>query len=127
MINGVIDNHELCDIILKEAAYNIEQAQKYLAIEVEVVFPEISKSIQHRRAEYYILTKKSHYVQKMQHHGQIEENDAKNLLEEIDSKIFDLHHQPIEIELVGNKEKIAHQSELAEIFTKEELDDWIET
>jgi hypothetical protein len=24
MINGVIDNHELCDIILKEAALNIE-------------------------------------------------------------------------------------------------------
>ena len=46
---------------------------------------------------------------------------------EIDKKIFALHHQPIEIDLVGNKEKIAHQSELSEIFTKEELDNWIET
>jgi len=34
-------------------------------------------------------------------------------LAEIDNKIDALHHQPIEIELVGNKEKIAHQSELA--------------
>ena len=63
----------------------------------------------------------------MQHHGQVEENDAKNLCAEIDAKIHSLKNQPFEISLVGNKERIAHQSELSEIFSKEELDNWIAT
>ena len=44
------------EVILKEAKKNILEAQKYLSVEIENIFPEISKSIQHRRAEYYILT-----------------------------------------------------------------------
>ena len=62
MINGVVENEGLCEIVLKEARENIEMAQKYIAIEIEEVFPEISKSIQHRRAEYYILAKQSKFV-----------------------------------------------------------------
>ena len=63
----------------------------------------------------------------MQHHGQVEENDAKNLIAEIDDKIYHLKNQPVEISLVANKVRIAHQSDLADIFTCKELDDWIAT
>jgi len=43
MIGGVIDNQELCDIILKEANIQIDLAKKYVAKEVESAFPEIAK------------------------------------------------------------------------------------
>lgn len=61
----------------------------------------------------------------MLNNGQIEDTDAKNLLAEIDDKIYKIKSQPIEIEIVDNKERIAHLSELSDIFSKSELDQWI--
>ena len=44
----------------------------------------------------------------MQHHGQVEENDAKNLLAEIDEKIFALKEQNLHgEEVMDNTERIA--------------------
>jgi len=63
----------------------------------------------------------------MQHHGQVEEIDAKKLLGEIDKKIFYLKDTLTSVEMLDNKERIAHQSALSEIFTREELDAWIQT
>ena len=57
----------------------------------------------------------------------MEENDAKNLIDEIDTKIYALKNQPVEISLFGNADRISHQSELAEIFTHDELDAWVAT
>lgn len=95
-----------------------------MSVEIENAFPEISKAIQHRRAEYFILTKESHYVNKMVHHGQIEQNDANNLLGEIDNKIYEIYSQDIEFKLLDPLERIVHLSELADVFTHEELHDW---
>ena len=122
MIQGVIDNQEFVDVILKEAKQNIMAASKYVAVEIENIFPEIAKSIQHRRAEFYLLTHKAHYVHKMVNHGQIEDNDAKNLLSEIDKKIYNIKSEDIEIEIMDHKDRIAHLSDLAEVFSKEELE-----
>lgn len=46
-------------------------------------------------------------------------------MSEIDKKIYEIHSQPIEIEILDNKDRIAHLSELAEVFTKEELENWV--
>ena len=107
MILGVIQNKEFVETILTEAKENILAAQKYLSVEIENIFPEIAKAIQHRRAEYYILTHESHYVDKMVHHGQIEQNDANNLLSEIDKKIYDIYSQDIEIKLLDHRDRIS--------------------
>jgi polyhydroxyalkanoate synthesis regulator phasin len=58
----------------------------------------------------------------MVNHGQIEDNDAKNLLSEIDKKIYNIKSEDIEIEIMDHKDRIAHLSDLAEVFSKEELE-----
>lgn len=90
MIGGIVDNKDLCDIVLKESKTQTELAYAYIQNYVELPFPEIAKACQQRRAEYYILNHKLKYVNGMLHHGQVEPNDAKNLLGEIDQKIWDL-------------------------------------
>ena len=45
MISSIIDNHDLCEIILKEAHTQIELAHKYIVTEVELPYPEITKMI----------------------------------------------------------------------------------
>ena len=57
----------------------------------------------------------------MVHHGQIEPNDAANLLAEIDKKIFEIHNQPIEIGEQDVRDRIVHFTEIAEIFTHDQM------
>ena len=67
---------------------------------IEDMFPEITKAIQHRRAQYYLLTHEYHFIDEMVKKGQIEDTEANTLRGEIDKKIYYLQmHQP-EIELV---------------------------
>lgn len=55
---------------------------------IEEMFPEITKAIQHRRAQYFLLIHEYHYVEKLLKKGQIEIKEAETLKNEIDSKIF---------------------------------------
>lgn len=78
--------------------------------------------MQHRRAQYYLLRHEKAYVNKMLHHGQIEDKDAKTICGEIDDKIFKLQMQPTEIKLLDFRDRICQLTELSEIFTKEEIE-----
>ena len=75
--------------------------------EVEDLFPEIAKSMQHRRAQYYLLKHEGRYVANLQKHGKLDENDAKGLASEIDKKIHNLKLQATEIALLPHAERIS--------------------
>ena len=62
----------------------VADSENYMSKHIEDMFPEISKAIQHRRAEYYLLVHEYHEVDKMLKHGQIEDKDAGELKSEID-------------------------------------------
>jgi len=51
--------------LLKEIKDNTDLGNKYLIEKCEDVFPEITKSIQHRRAQYYLLLHEYNFVEKM--------------------------------------------------------------
>ena len=77
-----------------ESFKNKLQAESYMHHRIEQVFPEVSKAIRRRRAEFYLLTHSFEYVEKLYHHGQIEDKDRAALVGEIDDKIFFLKKNP---------------------------------
>ena len=84
MLKSVIQNEEYCHIISKEVKENIKKAEKFVSCEIEDLYPEISKAIQHRRAQFYLLVHSCQYVGGLLHKGQIEEKDANAITSEID-------------------------------------------
>ena len=69
LIQSIIENEEFVGKIVKECYVNVQAAEKYQQSYIEDIFPEITKSIQHRRAQYYLLTHEYHYIDKMLKHG----------------------------------------------------------
>lgn len=51
---------------------------------IQEMFPEITKAVQQRRALYYIWMHQYHFVKKLLKKGQIEDREAKELMNEID-------------------------------------------
>lgn len=88
MLQAVIESRDFVSQIMGESRTQVKEAEGYMEKHIEQMFPEISKAIQNRRAEYYLLVHEYHEVDKMLKHGQIEDKDAGELKSEIDSKIF---------------------------------------
>ena len=51
-------------------------AENYMHTYCEDMYPEICKAVQHRRAQYYLLTHEKGFIEKMLKNGQIEEKEA---------------------------------------------------
>lgn len=88
MIQKVIENKSFVAKILQESMKQIESAELYMHTHIEEMFPEICKAIQHRRAQYYLLVHEYHFIEKMLKNGQIEEKEAQEMINEINSKIY---------------------------------------
>lgn len=112
-------NKDFVGRILNESIDQVQKAEEYMATKIEEMFPEITKAIQHRRAQYYLLVHEYHEIEKMLKHGQIEDKHADELISEIDKKIYFLTLHLPEIELVGQNQRIIYMSELAEIFDRD--------
>jgi hypothetical protein len=126
MLQAVIESRDFVGKILTESQKQVMESESYMGTHIEDMFPEISKAIQHRRAQYYLLVHEYHAVDKMLKHGQIEDKEANELKQEIDKKIYYLTmHQP-EIQLVGQNQRIIYYSELSEIFDREQLQQAVE-
>lgn len=117
----MILNKDFVTKILEEASEQAKMADDYMHSYCEDMYPEICKAVQHRRAQYYLLTHEKKFIDKMLKNGQIEDKEAKQLQGEIDSKIFYLNLHTPKIELMDQKQKIAYYSELSEIFDRNEL------
>lgn len=85
------------------------------------MFPEITKAIQQRRAQYYLLISEYKFVEKLLTHGQIEQKEADNLMGYIDKKIFKLTQSAPKIKLMDQKTRILSIAELNSIFDEEDL------
>lgn len=125
LIRNVLDESEYINEVLAEAHKQVEQAEKYMHVNIEDQFPEICKAIQHRRAQYYLLVHEYHFVDQMLKHGQIEERDANLFQGKLGAKIHALTLQDPAIELMDMRERL-HASTLSYIFTKEEIDKALE-
>ena len=80
----MIESQNFVGKVLIESQKQVTDSENYMSKHIEDMFPEISKAIQHRRAEYYLLVHEYHEVDKMLKHGQIEDKDAGELKSEID-------------------------------------------
>lgn len=76
MITAVISDQEFVGQILRESEKQVHGAEDYMHNNIEGMFPEICKAIQHRRAQYFLLYHEYDFVTKMLKHGQIEEKEA---------------------------------------------------
>lgn len=85
------------------------------------MFPEITKAIQQRRAQYYLLISEYKFVEKMLKHGQIEQKEADTLMNFIDQKVFKLTQSSPKIQLMDQKNRILKITELLSIFDEEDL------
>lgn len=104
--------------VLREAETQVEHAEQFMATTIEDSFPEISKAIQHRRAERFLLVHQLHDIDRMLHRGEIQEKDAGELKHEIEEKQHDLILSPPSIKLLPPKERLLAYSELADIFPR---------
>ena len=85
----------------------------------------MTKAIQHRKAQYYLLKHEYHFTEKLLRKGQIESKEAETLKNVIDEKIFYLQTHPPTIVLQDHITRITFASELSELFTTEELKEHI--
>jgi len=111
----------MLDRLLKEIKDNTDLGNKYLIEKCEDIFPDITKSIQHRRAQYYLLLHEYHFVEHMHKEGTIESKDAEVLKSAIDKKIYNLNRHPPSIEVLKWKERLIKYSELTDIFEHNDL------
>ena len=58
----------------------VQIAEDYVNGHIIKLFPEICKSIQHHRAEYYLLIHEYHFIHKLLKNGQIEEKEKALLI-----------------------------------------------
>ena len=106
MLSNVIQDSMYVKKIIEESSVNTQSAENYMHFHIEDMFPEITKSIQHRRAQYYLLVHEYHFVESLLKKGQIEQKEADTLIGEIDSKIFYLQTHTPEITLLDQKNRI---------------------
>jgi hypothetical protein len=69
ILNNVIKDDYFVKTILNESKQMMTGAEKYMIEEIEDMFPEISKAVQHRRAQYFILIHEFHFVEEMLNKG----------------------------------------------------------
>jgi len=89
----------------------------------EKLYPDISKGIRGRRAQFYLLVNTSSYISNMFHHGLIESKDQKQLCEEIDDKIFFMKKNHTEVKVLESYEIVMIQQDLCAIFSDHELEE----
>ena len=63
MLVNVIIETEYSKKIKNEATPNILAAENYMHRHIEETFPEITKAIQHRKAQYYLLIHEYHLIE----------------------------------------------------------------
>jgi len=106
LIKDQLSSYEQVAPIIQESEEQVLEAEKYLNEQIEDLFPEISKSIQQRRAAYFILNHQfcnsflfnlPVYVEELEKRGQIDEKEAKLLMQNITKKIHRLQVDPPEI------------------------------
>lgn len=91
-------------------------AESYMHRHIEDTFPEITKAIQYRKAQCYLLIHEYHMIEDLLKKGQIETKEAQMLKDEIDEKIYDLSTSPPTIKLEDQKSGFCFGSELSEVF-----------
>lgn len=106
MLINVIQDSFYVKKINEESIENTKQADIYLQTQVEDMFPEITKAIQQRRAQYYLLIHEYKYVEKMLKHGQIEQREADTFNDQINKKLFYLNTHAPKIELMDHRSGI---------------------
>lgn len=98
---------------------NVAKALRFMVDQIEDTYPEITKAIQQRRAEYYLLSHQYSFIQTMLKKGQIEEKQCQRITSEIDEKIFQLQTRNPEIHWRNQKDLIKIESEFEKIFSEE--------
>lgn len=68
-----------------------------------------------------MLANENHNIDKLLHHGQIEEKDAAQLKEEIEKKLYYLETNAPKINFDFNPQRIISYSDLSVIFTRDQL------
>jgi len=87
LVRGAIDDEYFIEKIENEVKRNTNKALKFMD-EIEIDYREITKAIQQRRAEYYLLSHQYSFIQSMAKKGQIEEKQCQRITSELDEKIF---------------------------------------
>lgn len=121
MLIDVIIESQFSRRIKNEATPNLLAAENYMHHQIEESFPEITKAIQHRKAQCYLLIHEYHLIEDLLKKGQIETKEAQTLKDEIDEKIFELSTSAPTIKLEDQKTRFSFASDLSEIFGPEEL------
>jgi hypothetical protein len=120
LVNVVIES-VYSNQIKNESMPNMLAAENYMHKNIVETFPEITKAIQHRKAEYYLLIHELHFIDDMLKKGQIEAKEAQTLKDEIDSKIFYLVSHSPEIKIEDHKSRLTYASDISDIFDSHEL------
>ena len=76
MLVNVIIEADYSKKIKEEAMPNVHSAENYMHLHIEETFPEITKAIQHRKAQYFLLIHEYHLIEKLLKQGQIESKEA---------------------------------------------------
>ena len=121
MLIDVVIQSDYAKKIKDEATPNLLAAESYMHHQIEETFPEITKAIQHRKAQYFLLIHEYHMIEDLLKKGQIDNKDAQTLKDEIDDKIFDLSTSTPTIKLEDQKTRFTFASDLSEVFEPEEL------
>lgn len=98
-------NEELINVITTESFRNRFLAEAYTK-RYEALYPDVSRGIRARRAEYFLLTHTFHYIEQLLHQGQIEDKDHGQLSDEIDKKIYFLKRNDVEVKVLDSHELI---------------------
>ena len=69
MLKSVIESKKFVDYIVLEGNKQVMNAEEYMVTNIEEMFPEVSKAIQFRRAQYYLLVHEYTAVDKMLKQG----------------------------------------------------------
>lgn len=69
MLVNMINEKDFVTKIKSESVPNTQKAENYLNKYIEDMFPEITKAIQHRKAQYYLLIHEYHFTEEMQKKG----------------------------------------------------------
>lgn len=69
VMQSTIMKEEFVNLIIAEQSIYVQIAEDYVKVHIVKLFPEICKSIQLHRAEYYLLIHEFHFINKMLKNG----------------------------------------------------------
>lgn len=127
LIHHIIENQDILKRLKDEVRHEVRHATNKLYSELEEIFPEVIKAVQHKRGAYYMINRLRGFITTMIEDGLLDFKEAKFFLHRLNKENKNLMLNKMKIDFEEVSTDFQSNCELAKIFSQDQLDELSKT